>query len=124
MSRPWFARETGSIRQARYRAKQGWNEVCPIPGCYRKPTDAHHTLVRRDPDDPMLYHPYNITMVCSLHHVPEHPRLGYYCMRYKFRIQGYTPELVELWLEEYNEQRKCNVTLPEFYYEAVMDCFG
>lgn len=112
-------------REARYQTKLTWhNSVCPIPECHREPTDAHHTLFRRKPDHPWLYTPENITMVCHQHHVPEAPRLGFYCIRYKFVVQGMTPEAIEAYAKRMEEIFTSPIALAEFYYEARADVFG
>jgi len=110
------------IRAARYQLKLKAKR-CPIPGCWRAPTDAHHTLVRRSPDHLRLWVPENITMVCHYHHVPECEDLGYWCVRHKLEVEAMEPCVIERWVESLGELFKVPPTLPTFYWKAVADVF-
>lgn len=110
------------IRAARYSLKIK-QARCPIPGCWRVPTDAHHTLIRRHPDHPRLWCRENITLVCHYHHVPECEDLGYWCVRYKLEVEAMEPRDIEVWVESLGELFKVPPTLPPFYHRAVADVF-
>jgi hypothetical protein len=108
------------IKAARYQFKVKYgNRKCPVPGCINLATDAHHVLVTRHPDDPALYVPENMVLVCQYHHVPPSPRLNYFCVLWMLTKGRRKHKDIKRWIQSL--PFKGERTLPDFYYQARKD---
>ena len=93
--------------------------TCEVPGCYRRATDAHHGIVKRDKNCVKVDSLINVVMVCHECHMSGKADGHKNMVRaVKDAVRRYGREEVEKWLMELADEGK---QVQEQYNAVVLE---